>query len=119
MSLDKQAQEKFEYSGYHFVGEHGHAAAKICHWTKQSILDKGVCYKEKFYGIESHRCLQMSPSVSFCQQECEVCWRDLSYTQTEWEGDHDDYKTIIDGAIAAQNQLLGGFFGNDKANRKN
>ena len=118
MSLDKQAQEKLEYSGYRFVGEHGHAAAKICHWTKQSILDKGVCYKEKFYGIESHRCLQMSPSVSFCQQECEFCWRDLSYTQTEWEGDYDDPKTIIDGAIAAQNQLLCGFFGNDKANRK-
>ena len=118
MSFSSEAQKKLEYSGYRFVGKHGHSAAKICHWTKQSILDKGVCYKEKFYGIESHRCLQMSPSVSFCQQECEFCWRDLSYTKTEWEGYYDDPETIIDEAIAAQNQLLCGFFGNDKANRE-
>lgn len=118
MSLNKEQQEKLEYSGYRFLGKHGHAAAKICHWTKQSLLDKGVCYKEKFYGIESHRCLQMSPSVSFCQQECEFCWRDLSYTKTTWEGEYDDPKTIIDEGIKAQNNLLCGFFGNDKASKK-
>lgn len=118
MSLTEEQQKKLEKSGYRFVGKNGHAAAKICHWTKQSLLDKGVCYKEKFYGIESHRCLQMSPSVDFCQQECEFCWRDLSYTKSEWEGEYDDPKTIIDGAIAAQNNLLCGFFGNDNANRK-
>lgn len=118
MSLNKKQQEKLEYSGYRFVGQHGHAAAKICHWTKQSILDKGVCYKEKFYGVKSHRCLQMSPAIPFCQQACEFCWRDLSYTKTEWEGDWDDPKTIIDESIKSQNNLLCGFFGNDKANRK-
>ena len=96
MSLNKKQVEKLESSGYRFVGSHNHAAAKICHWTKQSILDKGVCYKEKFYGIESHRCLQMAPAVPNCQQKCEFCWRDLSYTQTQWEGEYDDPKTIID-----------------------
>lgn len=116
--MNKAQQQKLEKSGYRFVGQHGHAAAKICHWTKQSILDRGVCYKEKFYGVKSHRCLQMSPSVSSCQQECEFCWRDLSYTETDWVGDYDDPKTIIDEAIAAQNNLLCGFGGNDKANRQ-
>ncbi|WP_299522899.1 4-demethylwyosine synthase TYW1 [uncultured Methanobrevibacter sp.] len=118
MSLNKKQVEKLEYSGYRFVGKHNHAAAKICHWTKQSILDKGVCYKEKFYGIKSHRCLQMAPAVPNCQQKCEFCWRDLSYTQTQWEGEYDDPKTIIDEAIKAQNNLLCGFFGNDKANKE-
>lgn len=118
MSLNKKQVEKLESSGYRFVGSHNHAAAKICHWTKQSILDKGVCYKEKFYGIESHRCLQMAPAVPNCQQKCEFCWRDLSYTQTQWEGEYDDPKTIIDEAIKAQNNLLCGFFGNDKANKE-
>lgn len=118
MSLNKEQQQKLEKSGYRFVGNHGHAAAKICHWTKQSILDRGVCYKEKFYGIESHRCLQMSPSVSSCQQECEFCWRDLSYTETEWIGDYDEPKTIIDEAIKAQNNLLCGFGGNANANKR-
>ena len=118
MSLNKKQVEKLESSGYRFVGSHNHAAAKICHWTKQSILDRGVCYKEKFYGIESHRCLQMAPAVPNCQQKCEFCWRDLSYTQTQWEGEYDDPKTIIDEAIKAQNNLLCGFFGNDKANKE-
>lgn len=117
MSLNKKQVEKLESSGYRFVGSHNHAAAKICHWTKQSILDKGVCYKEKFYGIESHRCLQMAPAVPNCQQKCEFCWRDLSYTQTQWEGEYDDPKTIIDEAVKAQNNLLCGF-GNDKANKE-
>ena len=118
MSLNKKQVEKLESSGYRFVGSHNHAAAKICHWTKQSILDKGVCYKEKFYGIESHRCLQMAPAVPNCQQKCEFCWRDLSYTQTQWEGEYDDPKTIIDEAVKAQNNLLCGFFGNDKVNKE-
>lgn len=118
MSLTRTQVEKLESSGYRFVGSHNHAAAKICHWTKQSILDRGVCYKEKFYGIESHRCLQMAPAVPNCQQKCEFCWRDLSYTQTQWEGEYDDPKTIIDEAIEAQNNLLCGFFGNDKANKE-
>lgn len=118
MSLNKKQVEKLESSGYRFVGSHNHAAAKICHWTKQSILDKGVCYKEKFYSIESHRCLQMAPAVPNCQQKCEFCWRDLSYTQTQWEGEYDDPKTIIDEAVKAQNNLLCGFFGNDKANKE-
>lgn len=118
MSLNKKQVEKLESSGYRFVGSHNHAAAKICHWTKQSILDKGVCYKEKFYGIESHRCLQMAPAVPNCQQKCEFCWRDLSYTQTQWKGEYDDPKTIIDEAVKAQNNLLCGFFGNDNANKE-
>ena len=120
MSFNESQIEKLEKSGYRFVGKHGHAAVKTCHWTRQSISDKGVCYKEKFYGIKSHRCLQMSPAVPNCQQECEFCWRDLTYTQTSWQDEeYDEPKVIIDDeAIAAQNKLLCGFYGNDKANKK-
>ena len=119
MSFTKNQIEKLEKSGYRFVGKHGHAAVKTCHWTRQSISDKGVCYKEKFYGIQSHRCLQMSPAVPNCQQECEFCWRDLTYTQTSWEDEeYDEPKVIVDEAIKAQNNLLCGFYGNDKANKK-
>ena len=119
MSFTKEQIDKLEKSGYRFLGSHGHAAVKTCHWTRQSIVDKGVCYKEKFYGIESHRCLQMSPSVPNCQQECEFCWRDLSYTQTIWQdSEYDNPKTIVDDAIKAQNNLLCGYYGNDNANRK-
>ncbi|MDL2270199.1 4-demethylwyosine synthase TYW1 [Methanobrevibacter sp. OttesenSCG-928-I08] len=117
MTLSHDARKKLEYSGYRFVGDYKHSAVKICHWTRQSLLDKGVCYKEKFYGIESHRCLQMSPAVPFCQQKCEFCWRDFSNSQSKWSGEYDEPGIIIDEAIEAQNKLLCGFFGNDNANK--
>ena len=58
MLLSDQSIASLEKKGYRFVGSKKHAAAKVCHWTKKSIMDDGVCYKEKFYGIESHRCLR-------------------------------------------------------------
>ena len=118
MTFTKEEQAKLEYSGYRFVGQYGHAAAKICHWTRKSMVNEGVCYKEKFYGVKSHRCLQMSPAVPFCNQKCSFCWRDLSQTRIEWEGEYDDPKTIIEGAIKAQNNLLCGFGGSKKVDRK-
>jgi len=118
MSMSDWNLKKLEKMGYRLVGSNRHAAAKVCHWTKKSILDEGECYKQKFYGIESHRCLQMSPSILFCHQKCLFCWRDLSVTKTQWKGDHDDPGDIIDGCIAAQRKLLCGFFGNENANKK-
>lgn len=116
MALSKEYLSKLEKMGYRFLGKHKHAATKICHWTKKSILDEGVCYKQKFYGIESHRCLQMSPSITFCQQKCLFCWRDLSATKSKWEGEYDEPAKIIDDSIQAQRNLLCGFFGNEKSN---
>ncbi|EKF86146.1 4-demethylwyosine synthase TYW1 [Methanobacterium formicicum] len=116
MPLTDQAIEALEKKGYRFVGSKRHAAAKVCHWTKKSIMDDGVCYKEKFYGIESHRCLQMSPSIAFCHHKCLFCWRDISITSTTWEEEFDDPGEIIDECIKAQRKLLVGFFGNPNAN---
>jgi tRNA wybutosine-synthesizing protein 1 len=107
-----------EKKGYRFVGSKNHAAAKICHWTKKSIVGEGVCYKEKFYGIESHRCLQMSPSISFCHHKCLFCWRDISITETEWNEEYDEPADIINGCIEAQKNLLCGFFGNPNSDPK-
>jgi len=118
MLLSDQAIASLEKKGYRFVGSKKHAAAKVCHWTKKSIMDDGVCYKEKFYGIESHRCLQMSPSIPFCHHKCLFCWRDISITSTTWEEDFDDPGEIIDECINAQRKLLVGYFGNPGANQK-
>ncbi|MDR3291872.1 MAG: 4-demethylwyosine synthase TYW1 [Methanobrevibacter sp.] len=117
MVLNIEEQKKMEHSGYRFAGKHSHAGVKICHWTKKSILNQGECYKQRFYGIESHRCLQMSPAIPFCYQKCSFCWRDLSLTKIQWDCEYDDPKTIIDDCIKSQNDLLCGFFGNDKANK--
>src|SRR3989449_5555819 len=71
--MDPQKQEVLERQGYRIVGEH--SGVKLCHWTKAS-LTKGIgCYKQTFYGIESHRCLQMTPAVDACNLACQFCWR--------------------------------------------
>src|SRR5207245_1059218 len=71
--MDPEKQEVLERQGYRIVGEH--SGVKLCHWTKAS-LTKGVgCYKQTFYGIESHRCLQMTPAVDACNLACQFCWR--------------------------------------------
>jgi tRNA wybutosine-synthesizing protein 1 len=118
MPLTENEYKDLEKKGYRFVGPNKHSAAKICHWTKKSILNEGVCYKEKFYGIESHRCLQMSPSISFCHHKCLFCWRDTSITKTEWNEEYDEPADIIDGCIDVQRNLLCGFFGNSQSDPK-
>jgi tRNA wybutosine-synthesizing protein 1 len=118
MPLNIHDYQDLEKKGYRFVGSNNHSAAKICHWTKKSIVNQGVCYKEKFYGIESHRCLQMSPSISFCHHKCLFCWRDISITQTKWDEMYDEPAEIIEGCIEAQRKLLCGFFGNPHSDPK-
>ncbi len=115
--MKKEIKEKLESQHYGFAGKH--TAVKICTWTKKSLRDEGVCYKQKFYGIKSHRCCQMSPSVNFCQNNCVFCWR----TQEDTEGfkemtkeQADNPKEIIDKCIEAQRKLLTGFGGNPKTN---
>lgn len=119
MIISNEQRKNLEKKGYRFAGKYSHAANKICHWTRKSIVDDGVCYKEQFYGIKSHRCLQMSPSIPYCQHKCLFCWRDTDITKTSWDSDdYDDPKTIIEDCIANQKQLLCGYFGNDNANPK-
>jgi tRNA wybutosine-synthesizing protein 1 len=118
MQLSDNDLNELEKKGYRFLGSKRHAATKICHWTKKSLMDRGICYKEKFYGIESHRCLQMSPSIPFCHHKCLFCWRDISITSTKWHDGFDEPGKIIDDCINAQRSLLVGYFGNDRTNRQ-
>ncbi len=102
---------------YEIVGKH--SAVEICHWTKKSLLDRGVCYKQKFYGIESHRCCQMSPATGFCNQKCIFCWRAHELNEgTSMNSDVDNPEGIIDGCIRAQVRKLSGFKGNKDVNMK-
>ena len=119
MLLAKMEQKEFlqkemEKSGYRFVGRH--SAVKICHWTRQSIRNKNVCYKCSFYGIESHRCLQMSPTVFWCNFNCPHCWRQHRYTMPPKDfSDWDEPKFILDQSIREQLKILEGFWGTGSA----
>jgi tRNA wybutosine-synthesizing protein 1 len=99
---------------YKVVGNH--SAVKLCSWTKKSLRGLGVCYKERFYGIKSHGCLQMSPYIA-CNNNCLFCWRVIERTKLPLKGD-DEPRDIIRGAIEAQRSLLTGFGGLGELDRK-
>lgn len=86
----------------------GHSAVKLCHWTKASLYKGQSCYKQKFYGIQSHRCLQMTPSVAWCDQNCSFCWRPLTKYKP-FPDKYDEPGEIIDEAIKQQRLLLTGY----------
>lgn len=85
-----------------------HSAVQLCNWTKKSLKDEGVCFKEKFYGIKSHLCCQMTPSI-FCNNRCIHCWRDISNSSLEFPVNSDEPKDILEGVVKAQRKLLTGF----------
>lgn len=58
--------------GYKIVGTH--SGVKICRWTKAALRGRGFCYKHSFYGIQSHLCMETTPSLA-CANKCVFCWR--------------------------------------------
>lgn len=112
--IPEDARNRFLKAGYRIVGNH--SAVDICHWTKESLRNGRVCYKEKWYGIKSHRCLEMTPSLVWCTQKCQFCWRPLEYTICG-EIEPDDPSDIIDGCVEARRLQLIGFKGNSKVDR--
>ncbi len=103
--------EIVERAGYRVIGPHMHSAVKICHYTKQDIRGKDYCYKCKFYGITSSRCLQLSVTEFFCSMNCTFCWRNLGYIMPPEDFPWDKPDEIMDAAIKAQQDLLQGFWG--------
>lgn len=103
--------ELYLKQGYRIIGKN--SAIKICLWTKKSLLGRGECYKSKFYGISSWRCLQFTPSLFHCTHQCLFCWRRVEATlDPQEELPPDDPEEIIEKAVLAQRELLSGFKGN-------
>jgi len=100
---------------YGVVGNH--SAVKLCHWMRQSLLFKRECYKQTFYGIQSHRCLQMTPSINQCNHMCLFCWRHQGFTEKEFK-EIDDPKFILEESIEAQRKLITGFKGDPRCDQK-
>jgi tRNA wybutosine-synthesizing protein 1 len=99
---------------YSIVGEH--SGVKLCHWVRQSLLYNRECYKQTFYGINSHRCLQMTPSVNNCTQLCIFCWRYQNFTENKLKK-IDNPKNILEKLIEAQRRLITGFKGDDRCDQ--
>ena len=114
--ISKKSKDVLEKQGYRLVGNH--SAVKTCSWTKNLLRGEGGCYKLQFYGIKSHKCLQMTTSFS-CANRCTFCWRDYKApVSKEWEWDVDDSLMILESSIEAHHSLLNGFKGNKKVSKE-
>jgi len=120
MKVIEEMKKIYMKQGYHFIGKY--ALIKPCHWLRRSLITKGIqhCYKQKFYGIPSHRCLQLSPTIA-CTQRCLYCWRvqaaDLGLVWNDYViKDYDNPEDIVLNGILMQRQILSGFKGNPKVN---
>ncbi len=100
--------------GYALAGSH--SAVKTCLWLKKAMNDEGFCYKGKFYGVASHRCLQMTPTL-LCNQSCLFCWRPTE-VPVPAPGEWDSPEKIVEESIACQRKLITGFGGSPNALRE-
>ena len=81
--------------GYSIIGSH--SGVKICRWTKSALRGRGSCYKFSFYGINSHQCMETTPSLS-CSNKCVFCWRHgTNPVGTSWRWVVDPPDLIFDG----------------------
>jgi len=69
--------------------------------------DNRNCYKGVF-GVKSHRCLQNTPSLPFCNHQCVFCWRDIEIggLGSEFIVKPDDPKELIEEMIRHQQDIV-------------
>lgn len=106
---------------YHLIGRH--SAVKRCRWLYETLVHDRQCYKQKFFGINTHQCIQMTPVLFYCTQKCLFCWRaqsgDLGISWDEMRlPKWDPPEEIVKGSIEAQLKILSGYKGNSKTNQK-
>ncbi|KAL8825381.1 MAG: hypothetical protein Q9191_004449, partial [Dirinaria sp. TL-2023a] len=90
--------------GYAIIGSH--SGVKICRWTKSALRGRGSCYKYSFYGIQSHLCMETTPSLS-CSNKCVFCWRHgTNPVGTTWRWKVDPPDMIFEQAKAAHLQKI-------------
>uniref|UniRef100_A0A8D0GAY8 S-adenosyl-L-methionine-dependent tRNA 4-demethylwyosine synthase TYW1 n=1 Tax=Sphenodon punctatus TaxID=8508 RepID=A0A8D0GAY8_SPHPU len=97
------------YPGYRLIGTH--SGVKLCRWTKSMLRGRGGCYKHTFYGIESHRCMETTPSLA-CANKCVFCWRHhTNPVGTEWRWKMDQPEMILQEAIENHQNMIKQFKG--------
>ena len=108
--ITNQFVETYTKTTYRIVGENRHSSVKPCHWLEQRLMtgrNNRNCYKEVF-GIQSHRCLQNTPSLPFCNHQCVFCWRDIESgsISSEFIVEPDDPKLLIDEMIRHHRDII-------------
>ncbi len=112
-SISESTKALLKKHGYHLAGSHG--AVKTCLWLNKSLRNEGGCYKSKFYGIASHRCIQMTPTL-LCNHRCLHCWRAIELS-AEAPEKWDSPEEIVKGCLVEHRRLVSGYGGSEAMNK--
>ena len=115
IQITPAAKQKLKKAKY---GVFNHSAVELCHWTKKSFSDGGSCYKHKFYGISTHRCMEMTPTALNCENRCIYCWRPTEFYDTMEMPAHlvDDPEIIVQNLLEERRKLVVGYYGKTGVN---
>lgn len=70
------------------------------------LRGRGGCYKHSFYGIDSHRCMESTPSLA-CANKCVFCWRHgTNPVGTEWKWETDSAETVLEGVLEQHYKMI-------------
>ena len=97
-----------------------HSTVGLCHWTKKSFKHEGSCYKHKFYGISTHRCMEFSPAGMYCENRCVYCWRPMEfYDSMKMEAEQvAEPEQILTKLMAERKKLINGFYGDSRNDKQ-
>jgi tRNA wybutosine-synthesizing protein 1 len=98
--------DALKQQGYQFFLPASSAALKPCMWCKRALAGGDMCYKHQFYGIASHRCVQMTPTLR-CNQRCLFCWRSFEHEVADEE--ECPPEAILAGIHRLQKKALAGY----------
>ena len=117
IQITPQIKSKLQRAKY---GVYNHSSVELCHWTKKSFANQGDCYKHKFYGISTHRCMEMTPTAMNCENRCVYCWRPTEFYDTlEMPPELvDEPDAIVENLIEERRKLIVGFYGDARNNKK-
>jgi len=97
-----------------------HSTVGLCHWTKKSFKHEGSCYKHKFYGISTHRCMEFSPAGMHCENRCVYCWRPMEfYDSMKMEPEQvAEPEAILTKLMAERKKLINGYYGDSRNDKQ-
>ncbi len=97
-----------------------HSTVELCHWTKKSFKHEGSCYKHKFYGISTHRCMEFSPAGMHCENRCVYCWRPMEfYDSLKMEPEQvSEPKEILTKLMEERKKLIMGYYGDSRNDKQ-
>jgi tRNA wybutosine-synthesizing protein 1 len=113
LKMDGKTESQLRKAKYRVFN---HAAVQVCAWTKKSLHNEGACYKQQFYGIDTHRCMEFSPAAALCENNCIFCWRPMEFMRFRRMrmNEADEPRTVYEKLLAERRKLLSGYPGDGK-----